>query len=188
MKQKANREGDVKKVNNYDSCQTPTYALDPILPYLKPEWSLWESATGEGFLANHLSKGGWQVITTDLIFGQNFFGLEPIFSWHCQVTNPPYSVKYDWLKHSYELGKPFALLLPLETLGAKRGQELFKRYGLELILLNRRVDFKMPFKGFAGSAQFPVAWFTWGLGIGQPISYGEITKPKNLVNQIKMEL
>ena len=188
MKQKANREGDVKKVNNYDSCQTPTYALDPILPYLKPEWSLWESATGEGFLANHLSKGGCQVITTDLIFGQNFFGLEPIFSWHCQVTNPPYSVKYDWLKHSYELGKPFALLLPLETLGAKRGQELFKRYGLELILLNRRVDFKMPFKGFTGSAQFPVAWFTWGLGIGQPISYGEITKPKNLVNQIKMEL
>lgn len=57
MKQKANREGDVKKVNNYDSCQTPAYALDPILPYLKPEWSLWESATGEGFLANHLSKG-----------------------------------------------------------------------------------------------------------------------------------
>lgn len=185
MKQKTNREGDAKKVNNYDSCQTPSYALDPIMPYLSSEWVIWESAAGEGILSSRISQTH-EVITTDLKLGQNqnFFEFEPT-GYNCQVTNPPYSVKYDWLKLSYCRKKPFALLLPVETLGAKSGQRLFESYGLELILLDSRINFKMPHKGWqGGGAQFPVAWFTWGLGIGQAISYAKLAKPDK--NQLSM--
>ena len=33
----------------------------------------------------------------------------------CIITNPPFSLKQEFLQRCYELGKPFALLLPLTT-------------------------------------------------------------------------
>lgn len=157
-----------------DFCQTPGYALDPLLPYLNKSWRIWESARGEGQIVNKLTNEGYDIVGTDILTGDNFFESEPK-SWDCQVTNPPYSIKYDWIKRSYELCRPFALLMPLETLGAAKGQTLFKEHGMEIILLNRRVNFNMPNKGYAGTAQYPTAWFTWGLEIGQQLTYGNIT-------------
>jgi len=173
MKPKQNVGGSLKKAGNYDQCQTPYYALDPLIPYL-PKSILWESASGDGHIVQKLRLEGFNIIDSDIFANQNFFEYQPDF-WDCQVTNPPYSIKYDWLQRSYELKKPFALLMPLETLGAARGQELYQEYGVEIILLNKRVNFKMPFKGYRGSgAQFPVAWFTHGLGIGETITFGKI--------------
>ena len=70
---------------------------------------------------------------------------------------------------------PFALLIPVETLGAKTAQALFREFGLEVIFLDRRINFKMPGKGWAGSAaQFPTAWFTWGLAIGRQMTFAQL--------------
>lgn len=75
----------------------------------------------------------------------------------------------------YQLGKPFALLMPVEVLGAKSAQRNFKAHGIEVILLDKRVNFKMPEKGWLGSgAQFPTAWFTWGLNIGKQITFATL--------------
>jgi hypothetical protein len=89
------------------------------------------------------------------------------------VTNPPYGIKFAWIERCYELGKPFALLLPVETIGSQRCQKAMQRYGCEILLLNRRVNFYMPNKGFDGQAQFPVLWFTHGI-LPAPICYGDI--------------
>lgn len=175
MKSKQFRSGSTKKAHTFDRCQTPFYALDPLIPYL-PNCTLWESAAGEGQMAAKLKLSRFQVIATDILTGQNFFEADPP-SWGCQVTNPPYSVKYKWLERSYQLDKPFALLLPLETMGASKGQKLFEHYGIEIILLDKRVNFKMPHRGYTGAgAHFPVTWFTWGLGIGQQITFGKIQR------------
>jgi len=175
VKPKQNRGGDTKESKPYDRCQTPYYAIDPLLPYLKPQWTIWEPAAGEGQIVSKLQQHGFRVIGTDILTGTNFFEAEPD-AWQCQITNPPYSVKYDWLKRSYALGLPFALLLPLETLGTKSGQQLFEKYGTEIILLNKRVNFKMPELGYSGSgAQFPTAWFTWGLSVGEQLTFAKIS-------------
>ncbi len=175
MKPKIYRSGSKKKSNNYDCCQTPFYALDPLLPYL-PKGTIWEPAAGEGNIITKLKLSGrTDVVWGDILTGQNFFEDEPP-KYDCQVTNPPYSLKYEWLTRSYELGKPFALLLPLEALGASSGQVLFDKYGIELILLSKRINFKMPNKGYdTGGAQFPTAWFTYGLKIGQQLTFKKIT-------------
>jgi hypothetical protein len=174
MKPKQNRQGSVKKSYIYDQCQTPFYALDPLIPYLSEKGTIWESAAGDGQIAAKLKLSGFQVIATDILTNKNFFEITPQ-CWDCQVTNPPYSIKYQWLNRSYQLDKPFALLLPLETLGARKGQKLFEDYGIEIILLDKRINFKMPHKGYTGNgAQFPVAWFTYGLGIGQQFVFGKI--------------
>lgn len=171
---KANREGDIYTPKGYDLCQTPAYALDPLLPYLTEFTTIWEPARGEGYLEAALYDAGFDVIPTDIQTGQNYFEFEPGRSWDCSVTNPPYSIKYKWIERCYELGKPFALLMPVETLGAKSAQRFFKEYGLEIIFLDRRVNFKMPNKGWDSSAQFPVAWFTWGLNIGEQMTFAKI--------------
>lgn len=174
MKPKQNRKGQKDKSAKFDRCQTPHYALDPILPYLQPKWLIWESACGEGQIVTKLTKEGFRVTGTDLLTGSNFFSQQPEV-WDIQLTNPPYSVKYDWLRRSYGLGKPFALLLPLETLGAAQGQELFSQFGIEIVLPSKRVNFRMPNKGYGKSgAQFPTAWFTWGLGIGRQLTFAQI--------------
>ena len=162
-KPKTNRAGDQYTPKGYDACQTPPQAVDPLLPYLPKDKIIWESAAGEGLLVVKFIHEEYNVVGTDILTGENFFEQEPT-EWDIQVTNPPYSIKYPWLARAYEFGKPFALLLPVEVLGAKRAQKLFREYGVEVMLLDHRVNFKMPIKGWERSAaQFPVAWFCWQL-------------------------
>lgn len=175
MKPKINlSSSDIENMSPMDRCQTPPYALAPLIPYLKKDWLIWESACGDGLLVYELKRQGFQVGGTDILSGHNFFNVR-LKDFGCIVTNPPYSIKFQWLAQCYWLGQPFALLLPVETLGAQKAQTLFKQFGMELILLNRRVHFKMPHIGWVGSsAQFPVAWFTWQLNIGNELTYAEL--------------
>jgi hypothetical protein len=176
-KPKTNRKGETGKSAKFDQCQTPHYALDPLLPFLSADAVIWESACGEGQMADKLTKEGYQVVGTDILNGYNFLdeSWSPVKPWDIQVSNPPYSIKYDWLRHSYYLQKPFALLLPLETLGAAQAQAIFSQFGIEIILLSKRVNFRMPGKGYSGKgAQFPVCWMTWGLNIGRQLTFAPI--------------
>jgi len=173
MKPKTNYTNIPKR----DMAQTPPYALGPLLPYIPTNSPVWEPACGEGYLSEALMSNGFTVIKSDILHGIDFLNpsQELATRWYILITNPPYSIKYKWLQRCYELGKPFALLMPLETLGAAKAQKLFKQHGMELIVLNKRVNFKMPDTGWnGGGAQFPTAWFTYGLNIGRDITYAEI--------------
>ena len=159
-----------------DLCQTPAYALDPLYDYLKPDWIIWEPAAGDCTLVNALHSRGYQVFASDILSGQDFFKYRP-GRVDMILTNPPFSLKLKWLERCYNLGLPFALLLPVEILGVGTAQRLFEAFGLEVILLNRRVDFRTINTSFEkSSAWFPTCWITWGLNIGQPLSYGKLTK------------
>jgi hypothetical protein len=168
MKPKRANKGDIYVPQGLDLCQTPAYALDPLLPYLKGR--LWEPACGEGFMVDALNTAGFTVVSSDLLTGQNFFFYEPE-TYDMLVTNPPYSIKYKWLKRCYELDKPFALLMPVEVLGAVMAQKLFRERGIEVIFLPRRVNFKMPNKDWDSHAQFPVAWYCYKFNIGRQMKF-----------------
>lgn len=174
QKPKTNRAGDADDSKPFDRCQTPPEALAPLLPYLNRTWTVWEPAAGEGLLVAGLRDHGLEVRATDILTGHNFFDFTPA-TWDALVTNPPYSIKYKWLERCYALGKPFALLLPVETLGAQSAQRFFRECGVEIILFDRRINFKMPNIGFEGSsAQFPSAWFTWGLNLGRQLTFAHL--------------
>lgn len=168
--------------NEKDRCQTPGYALQPILPYLKSGWIVWESACGERLLVDALEIAGHEVIATDLLYGTDYFGWKP-GEYNVEVTNVPFSRKYDWIERACDLGKPFALLAPSTTMFAGRGQKLIERYGIEILSPDKRIDFKMPRLGWGGNgkrstAQFHSSWFTRGLRIGQRLTFVNITKPR----------
>jgi hypothetical protein len=183
MKPKLNQAGDPKVSHKMDRCNTPAYAIDPLLPYIRPNWIVWESAAGTGNMYDALAHHTMAIIGTELRLddigqgvhgGRDFFEYQPP-RFDAIITNPPYSIKFKWLERCYALGRPFALLVPVETIGAKSAQSLMEKHGAELLLLNRRVNFQMPNKGWVGSsAQFPVLWLCWKM-LPAPIIYGKIT-------------
>jgi len=160
MKPKLNRPAGM------DVCQTPPYALQPLYPYLDKGKQIWESACGpDKLLVTALEDAGYWVTASDIETGDDFFDVDEMPTDTIQVTNPPFSQKYKWLEHSFELG-PFALLLPYETTFAKAFQLLCRKYRQHIVKVlspERRIDFKMPNKGWGGSAQMPTCWITWGL-------------------------
>ena len=74
-------------------------------------------------------------------------------------TNPPFSRKSEFLARAYTLAKPFALLLPIHSLGGHVRNALFRQHGVKVIIPSKRIQ-------FAGdSCAFTSAWFCWGIDI-----------------------
>jgi hypothetical protein len=165
------------KPGTADKCMTPNYALDPLLPYLRrfQGATVWEPAVGSGNIDGVLRRQGFGVVSSDISTGVDFLTVEPP-AHDLHVTNPPYSLKFAWLRRCYDLGRPFALLLPVEAIGAKSAQILFKRHGMEILLLDQRVNFIMPRAGLSGGgAQFPVLWLCWQV-LPRPVCYGSFSR------------
>ena len=152
-----------------DEFQTPGYALNSLLFYLYKDWVIWECACGKGNLSNALFIHGYDVIPTDIMQGYDFIEYQPN-KWDCIVTNPPYRYKQEFLERAYQLGKPFAFLMPLTTLETAKRQRLFREYGLEVIFMPKRINFETP-SGKGAGAWFATAWFTNGLNIGQQMTF-----------------
>lgn len=156
-----------------DDFQTPPIALKPLLPYLGTDWRIWECACGKGNLVRGLLEYAFDVIGTDALGGYDFLTYEPD-NYDCIITNPPFKYKQEFLERCYELGKPFALLLPLTTLETRKRQELMRKNGVEIILFDKRINFETPNKVVKSASWFATAWFTSGLNIGSQISYATL--------------
>lgn len=149
--------------------QTPEIAIKPLLPYLKKDWIIWECAWGGGSLAKHLEKHGFKIIGSKEM---DFLDEKINHKFDCIITNPPYSLKEEFLKRAYELGKPFAFLMPLTALEGKRRGELYRKYGIQLIVPNKRINFITP-SGKGSGAWFQVAWFCFGLNLPKDLMFVE---------------
>lgn len=166
-----------QKASKKDPCQTPGYALDPLLPYLPAFCSIWEPAAGEGNIVTILKRRGHYVIAGDVLLGHDYFSYEPA-GYSVQVTNPPYSLKYKWIKRACELGSPFALLMPSDAIFAKQLQNLYRQYEIGMLIPPDRIDYKMPNLGWQGEAQFHSSWYTFGLGVPKGLNFVPMFKPK----------
>ena len=149
-----------------DEFGTPKEAIIPLLPYLKKDWIIWECAWGKGSLAKHLSAEGFNVIGDGVDFYISDKACDII------ITNPPYSAKDAFLERAYTLGKPFAFLLPLTALEGKKRNDLFRKYGIQLIIPDKRINFITP-SGKGTGAWFQVAWFCWKLNLPKDIIFFE---------------
>lgn len=155
-----------------DDFQTPPEALEPLYPYIQG-MRIWECAQGKGNITRTLKEKGFDVVGSDILTGQDFRMWQPD-NFDCIITNPPYKYKQDFLSRAYMIGKPFAFLLPLTTLETGARQRLFEKYGLEIILFDRRINFETPNKVEKSSSWFCTAWFTNWLNIGKQLSYARL--------------
>lgn len=144
-----------------DEFNTPTVAVKPLVPFLQSDAVYWECTDpGNSKITEVLEQNLFSVQSSHLDSGVDFLTQNPPFDYDIIITNPPYSIKTQFLERAFQLGKPFAFLLPITTLeGVQRG-ELFQKYGLQLLVINRRVQFVAHSKT---GAWFNASWFCWKL-------------------------
>lgn len=62
-----------------------------------------------------LEENNFTVVNSHIEYGQDFFDYEPK-EWDVIISNPPYHNKRAFWERCLDLGKPFALLLPVNIL------------------------------------------------------------------------
>ena len=153
----------------FDELYTPSEAVEMILPYIpKNVKTIWEcTAIKKSKITNVLESKDYNVISSHIENGKDFFKYEPEF-YDIIITNPPYSLKNKFLKRAYELKKPFMFLLPLTTLeGIERGR-MFKENNIQLLIPNKRFNFKPEKKS---GAWFQTSWFCFGCNLPSDLNF-----------------
>jgi len=144
-----------------DERYTPAYAVRPLLPYLPQGWRYYEPTAGKSqSIVEALQSVGLKVKAGNTDFLRA--GLHPSM-YDCIVTNPPYSIKDQFIGHCFRIGKPFALLLPIPALQGNVRGEMFSAAGVDLsiIVLNQRVAFS------GSSPHFGVMWLCYKIPMPQ---------------------
>ena len=157
-----------------DNWQTPNIAVDYLLPFIPKRFLIiWEPACGYYMIKDYLRENGYAVYATDIIDGDDFFEYELIFHYDAQITNPPYSKIDDWIKRSFELNKPFALLLPLYALHSKTRCNLWRGKDIQIIIPPHRINFIDPDNKDKKKTNSPFAaiWVTWKFGLKKDLNY-----------------
>ncbi len=157
-----------------DELYTPSYAIPPLDPYISPGLTIWECTDfGGSEITKHFRNRGNKVITSHLNTNQSFFEYEPSDIYSVIVSNPPYSLKNEFLKRVFELQKAFAFLLPIATLETATRQKLFKENEIQLLIPDIRINYMKD----KDQIYFGTCWFTYGLNLPKQLNFCEIDKP-----------
>ena len=130
------------ELNPNDEFYTPSYAIKPLLKYLKKYKTIWcPFYTEESLFVKMLKEQGHKVINTHIFEGQDFFEYEPK-EYDCIVSNPLYSLKTEVLERLFELNKPFAMLLGVVGLfESQKRFNMFKDNDFEIMYFNKRISY-----------------------------------------------
>lgn len=126
-----------------DNGITPSYAIKPLIPYIKDAGYhsvLCPFDTKESNYVKVLTEAGFKVAHRHISEGKDFFKLAKVNA-DIIISNPPYSLKDEVLRKLCKLNKPFAMLLPLTTLQSTVHTPMLRFYDIELMVFDRRVCF-----------------------------------------------
>ena len=131
---------DYIKKEKFDDIYTPEYAIRPLLKYIPKNITVWECCDyGGSKITKLLEEHGCKVISTDK--EENFFEHIPDVNFDMIITNPPYSLKDNFIRKCYEWNKPFCLLLPITALEGKARGKMFREKGIEVLVFDSRINF-----------------------------------------------
>lgn len=121
-----------------DSLFTPFYAVEPIIKYLKKDKKIWLPFDCEwSAFFQRLKEAGFDVVRSHISEGKDFFRYEPD-EWDLIVINPPFPIKDKVLERLYSFNKPFAILLPLNSLQGKTRYKFFVQ-GIQILSFDTRI-------------------------------------------------
>ena len=124
-----------------------------------------EPSCGDGAIVKVLKEMNFNVIGKDLSLGQNF--LEETERYEAIITNPPFSIVYEFIQKAKTLTNYFAFLLPLSYLhGKKRFDNIYSdnTFPLSRIYVFTRYPMlgeKLREDGKYNTGMMVYAWFVW---------------------------
>ena len=153
-----------------DFYPTPPEATIALVQFVRLERGtvVWEPAFGEGDMGQALGACGLTVYGTDIRDGQDFLardhpdGIDAPFNWI--ITNPPFSLAEEFIRHAAKIGKPFAMLLKSQYWHAAKRAQLFREIPPSYVLpLTWRPDFLFKERnGEKGASPLmDVMWCVW---------------------------
>ena len=119
---------------------TPFYAVQPILKYIPKDKKIWCPFDKEwSAFVQTFRRNGYDVQRSHIDEGGDFFQFSPN-EYDIIVSNPPFGIKDRILQRLYELDKPFAILLPLNSLQGTSRYKYFKQ-GIQLLSFDQRIGY-----------------------------------------------
>ena len=160
-------DGDNRREN--DAYYTPEWAIESLLAVEEFEGTTWEPAEGDGRIVAALRQAGCEAIGSDLATGTDF--LATTKEVENVVTNPPWGLKTEFIRHAKECARrKVALLLPLSSLSGVARRPLFEDAAFPLrcvYVFERRINFDPDAQG---STTLTTGWFAWERGYeGEPV-------------------
>ena len=119
---------------------------------------VWLPFYNDGSASIHLNKLGINHIHQNT----DFFTTDVSFDYI--IDNPPYSIKQSVIEHCLSLQKPFALLLPIDTIERK----YMRDKNFTIIIPNKRYRFE---EAQNTTPIFKVCWFCFGFDLPRQIIY-----------------
>jgi hypothetical protein len=139
-----------------DRYLTPLTSFQPLLPFIPDDGPVWEPAAGDFRLVKKMREYELDADGTDIVpDGQDF--LQDRTPRFCIVTNPPYSLAFEFCQHSVEQAKHTFLLLRLNCLASAKRKAWFCQHEPALFVLSKRPSFV---NGGTDSADY--GWYYWG--------------------------
>jgi len=153
-----------------DLYPTPPEVTVALMRFLKlpAGTDIWEPACGQGDMVEALRDCGMLAYGTDIRSGQDFLETyrphytDKSIDWI--VTNPPFSLAEEFIRHAAEIGKPFAMLLKAQYWHAAKRARLFREIPPSYMLpLTWRPDFLFKERGGKKGASplMDVMWCVW---------------------------
>ena len=125
-----------------DLYPTPVDVTEALLRFLGiPAFRcVWEPAAGEGDMARQITAHGHTVYESDIMTGTDFLTVEAPpgnVEWTQTdwiITNPPFVLSEQFIRHANELGHPFAMLLKSQYWHASKRLRLFREVRPDYVL------------------------------------------------------
>lgn len=163
-----------KSERGLDLYETPEVAVHALLRVEHIGFQVWEPACGSGHIVKVLRDRGHSVLATDIAnhhcpesnAGIDFLTtIPPIQRIDAIITNPPFFLAEQFVKHALELGIPkICMLLRLAFLESERRRDLFARGQLARVHQFRKrlpMMHRAGWEGRRANSGMPFAWFVW---------------------------
>lgn len=169
-----------EKLYSKDHVATPRWVVEQIYRLIKVEhfkmcWFPFNNYDSEFKLKADELKLQYKATHKFDSLGNDFFNIDPPDDCDLMISNPPFSLQNEIIKHSFELIdsgkiKSFALLLPLSTLETSSRAEIYEKHidKISIIIFKKRIKFL----GKQTSFNTACCWITYNItSIKQKISW-----------------
>ena len=136
-----------------DDWQTPIQYLKIIDLYIDKDTRI-----NDPFWCSGLVKEKWKELGRDIIHEPTDFFTDDYDTTDIIVGNPPFSILADVLVKLFEIGKPFAILIPIGKIAQIKIQKILRNHNIQLIVANCYTGF---YTSNGKPSRCPTSYYSW---------------------------